>query len=470
MSAQEIPIPPSTPNLITYSVSFCDNSFMVDANDREPLLANQTSNHSSQETLDRGITLPIPKSTKNRFTDCHCANSFPSLRGAYHDQRFGDPALYGSLPGEMDCLGSDAGLANGSSSNKQQKVIFCVHGKPSGCCVTRLQTDPTSPTETITLDTEDHCHKMRQDSVDKVARRKLIIASILCVFFMIAEVIGGVMSNSLAIATDAAHLLTDFASFMISLFALWVAARKPTRQLLFGWHRAEVIGALCSVLTIWVVTGILVYVAVERIIHQQYEIDSTIMLVTSAIGVLVNLIMGCTLHQHSHGHGGAEEHRGSNSINVRAAFIHVLGDFIQSTGVFIASILIYFNGPSWYIIDPICTFLFSILVMITTFTILKDTMLVLMEGMPRGVEYGDVLDTLLSIQHVEKVHNLRIWALSLDKTALAAHIVISPNVSTHDILKAASKKIHSKFNFFEMTLQIEYYQKRDCNQCCDSEK
>ncbi|XP_039278577.1 zinc transporter 2 isoform X5 [Nilaparvata lugens] len=438
---------------------------------------------------------------------------------------FGDPALYGSLPGEMDCLGSDAGLANGSSSNKQQKVIFCVHGKPSGCCVTRLQTDPTSPTETITLatstqtdarqidednrgskiycmhyhpdgkcsavllisedelssgdgsttlsrnvDTEDHCHKMRQDSVDKVARRKLIIASILCVFFMIAEVIGGVMSNSLAIATDAAHLLTDFASFMISLFALWVAARKPTRQLLFGWHRAEVIGALCSVLTIWVVTGILVYVAVERIIHQQYEIDSTIMLVTSAIGVLVNLIMGCTLHQHSHGHGGAEEHRGSNSINVRAAFIHVLGDFIQSTGVFIASILIYFNGPSWYIIDPICTFLFSILVMITTFTILKDTMLVLMEGMPRGVEYGDVLDTLLSIQHVEKVHNLRIWALSLDKTALAAHIVISPNVSTHDILKAASKKIHSKFNFFEMTLQIEYYQKRDCNQCCDSEK
>lgn len=289
---------------------------------------------------------------------------------------------------------------------------------------------------------------------------------------MIAEVIGGVLSNSLAIATDAAHLLTDFASFMISLFALWVAERKPTRQFLFGWHRAEVIGALISVLSIWVVTGILVYVAIERILHEQYEIDSKIMLITSAFGVLVNLIMGCTLHQHSHGHdhAAADEHRGSNSINVRAAFIHVLGDFIMSTGVFIASILIYFNGPSWYIIDPICTFLFSVLVMITTFTILKDTMLVLMEGMPRGVEYGDVLDTLLSIQHVEKVHNLRIWALSLDKTALAAHIVISPNVSTHDILKAASKRMHSKFNFFEMTLQIEYYQKRDCNQCCDSEK
>ncbi|RZF42778.1 hypothetical protein LSTR_LSTR014967 [Laodelphax striatellus] len=132
---------------------------------------------------------------------------------------------------------------------------------------------------------------------------------------------------------------------MISLFALWVAERKPTRQFLFGWHRAEVIGALISVLSIWVVTGILVYVAIERILHEQYEIDSKIMLITSAFGVLVNLIMGCTLHQHSHGHdhAAADEHRGSNSINVRAAFIHVLGDFIMSTGVFIASILIYFN-------------------------------------------------------------------------------------------------------------------------------
>lgn len=107
---------------------------------------------------------------------------------------------------------------------------------------------------------------------------------------MIAEVIGGYLSSSLAIATDAAHLLTDFASFMISLFSLWMATRPATKTMSFGWYRAEVIGALTSVLLIWVVTGVLVYLAVQRIIYKEYEIEATIMLITSAIGVLVNIM------------------------------------------------------------------------------------------------------------------------------------------------------------------------------------
>lgn len=98
------------------------------------------------------------------------------------------------------------------------------------------------------------------------------------------------MSSSLAVATDAAHLLTDFAAFMISLFALWVSSRKPTQAMPFGWYRAEVIGAFTSVLTIWVVTGILVYLAVERIVRREFEIDAEIMLITSGFGLLVNIM------------------------------------------------------------------------------------------------------------------------------------------------------------------------------------
>lgn len=101
---------------------------------------------------------------------------------------------------------------------------------------------------------------------------------------------GGYLSSSLAIATDAAHLLTDFAAFMISLFALWVSSRKPTQSMPFGWYRAEVIGALTSVLTIWVVTGILVYMAIERIIHKDYDINTEVMLIVSGFGVLVNIV------------------------------------------------------------------------------------------------------------------------------------------------------------------------------------
>lgn len=359
-----------------------------------------------------------------------------------------------------------------------KKVIYCVHGKPSGCCATLVNgTGNTFPIEVPPSET--HCHKERDlSAMNKKARRKLIIASVLCVLFMIAEIIGGVISGSLAIATDAAHLLTDFAAFMISLFAIWVGQRPPTRHMLFGWHRAEVIGALTSVLTIWLVTGILVYVAALRIVSMDFTIDATVMLITSGIGVIVNVIMGLSLHQHSHSHSApssdvervnspaAHPPEEAKNINVRAAFIHVIGDFIQSTGVFVAALIIYFR-EDWKIIDPICTFVFSVLVLMTTYSILKDTINVLMEGIPKDIDFNDVLETFLSIEGVVAVHNLRIWALSLGKTALATHVAIDENANASEILAIATRKIHEKYNFFEMTIQIEYFQPkmRSCDQC-----
>ncbi|XP_054015315.1 proton-coupled zinc antiporter SLC30A2-like isoform X2 [Hylaeus anthracinus] len=363
-----------------------------------------------------------------------------------------------------------------------RKVIFCVHGKLSGCCtVVRGSTSDENQGGDYQKNpspiTEDHCHRERDEEIDKKAKKKLLLASALCVIFMIAEIVGGILSNSLAIATDAAHLLTDFASFMISLFSIWVASRPPTRKMPFGWYRAEVIGALTSVLLIWVVTGILFYLAVERIIHKDFELDAVAMLISSAVGVAVNLVMGLSLHQHGHGHShghGHGSHKSSveglthekKNINVRAAFIHVVGDFIQSIGVFIAALIIYFE-KSWSIVDPICTFLFSILVILTTVAIIKDVMNVLMEGMPRGFDYSQVESTFMQIDGVVKVHNLRIWALSLDKTALSAHLAIKPGTSPHDILRTATRNIHDEYRFFEMTLQIEEFDVRmeNCKQC-----
>ncbi|XP_018326011.1 zinc transporter 2 [Agrilus planipennis] len=254
---------------------------------------------------------------------------------------------------------------------------------------------------------------------------------------------------------------------MISLFALWVATRPPTRKMSFGWYRAEVIGALTSVLLIWVVTGVLVYLATERILHEDYEIDSKIMLITSGVGVVVNIIMGLTLHQHGHSHGSSNNKSGNDSnINVKAAFIHVVGDFLQSIGVFVAAIIIYFK-PEYKIVDPICTYLFSVLVLLTTFTIIKETTIVLMEGIPKGIDFADVMNIFLQIEGVKRVHNLRIWALSLDKTALSAHIAILPGINPQLVLMQATKNIHEKYNFFEMTLQIEEFQDsmENCHQC-----
>jgi len=352
----------------------------------------------------------------------------------------------------------------------------------------------TGATHTLTLSKShnypNHCHTndSAHTGIDKIARRKLIIASILCLLFMIGETVGGLLANSLAIATDAAHLLTDFASFMISLFSIWMAARPATKKMSFGYYRAEVIGALTSVLLIWVVTGILVLMAVQRLISGEYEIDAPIMLITAGVGVLVNIIMGISLqiggvphghHGHTHDHDHSHEelghssdssisssHRNSVNLNVRAALIHVIGDFIQSLGVLIAAAIIYFY-PHLQWIDPICTFFFSILVLITTFHIIKDVTNVLMEGIPKGIDFLEVQKTLFNIPGVIKVHNLRVWSLSLDKIALSAHLAIGKNQDPKYVLRKASKLIKEKFNIFDLTIQVEEYKEemQDCTQC-----
>ncbi|KAH8283661.1 hypothetical protein KR018_011239, partial [Drosophila ironensis] len=440
--------------------------------------------------------------------------------------------------------GDGNGNNNHPATPSTPAQIFCLHGRSNN------------------VEVRDHCHRARSEGVDIKARRKLIIASILCLVFMIAEIVGGVLSNSLAIATDAAHLLTDFASFMISLFAIWIAGRPSTQRMSFGWYRAEVIGAMASVFMIWVITGILVWLAIGRLISGDYEVDAKIMLITSGLAILVNVIMGVQLqHGHSHGlggghghsHGGsskqkkprkakeihaqatstpcsaspthrieggvafapedaelpgsglptysyqnaklvdptldleiaavlaetapgAHHHGGSAgreavNMNVRAALIHVIGDVIQSVGVFVAAGVIYF-WPEYAIVDPICTFVFSIIVLFTTFTIMKDALLVLMEGTPNYMHYAEVLQIFQGIEGVERVHNLRIWALSINKVALSAHLAIAANANPKQILDAATSAVHLRYNFFETTIQIEDYtaQMESCLQCNVPEK
>jgi len=394
---------------------------------------------------------------------------------------------------------------------------------------------------------DEHCHMgPTTGGIDKVARKKLIIASVLCLIFMIGEATGGAIAHSLAIMTDAAHLLTDFASFLISLFAIYLAGRPATKRMSFGWYRAEVMGAFISVLMIWLVTGILVYLAIMRIIDDDYEIDGKVMLITSALGVGVNLIMGATLHQHGHSHGGGgahshghahasgmftklkkkivsatsgedeaaksaiceggefqnglrknytgemsgahdhkehshdhphehEEHEEMvessvehprENINVRAAFIHVVGDFLQSVGVMIASMVIYFR-PEYKIADPICTFMFSVLVLLTTISILRDAMNVLMEGTPKSLDFVEVRQALYSLPGVIEVHNLRMWSLTMNKTAVSAHLATNDMTNSQDLLTQATKLLRRRFLVHEATIQLEQYvpSMADCVQC-----
>ncbi|KAI6218853.1 Zinc transporter 2 [Aphelenchoides fujianensis] len=340
-----------------------------------------------------------------------------------------------------------------------------------------------------------HCHELSnsQQETKKRAIRVLWMSVVVCLLFMICEVVGGVWAGSLAIITDAAHLLTDLASMLISLFSLYLASRPASQRMSFGWHRAEVVGAFISVFLIWVVTGW------TESCGKEYEIKAEIMAITAGIGVGVNLIMGLLLYYGGHGHshsglgggdssgghshgashtppavlsaaieeeGGPQGTRQDVNINVRAAFIHVLGDMIQSVGVLIAALVILWD-KNWAVVDPICTLLFSVIVVGTTVYIVRDALVVLLEGRPSSIDFRLVFDALERIDGVRKVHDLRIWALTMNRIALSAHLEVDPQADAQLILKNATVMLRKQFGVHETTIQIEDYQQetQNCNAC-----
>ncbi|KAG8013152.1 Zinc transporter 2 [Nibea albiflora] len=268
--------------------------------------------------------------------------------------------------------------------------------------------------------------------------------------------------------TDAAHLLTDFGSIMISIFSLWISSRPQTHSMTFGWHRAEILGMLLSVLSIWAVTAALVLSAVQRITDGDYDIDSQIMLVTSGCAVAVNILMVLILHQSgaSHGHShsfpsGREHDRDGHrhghhhgNASVRAAFIHVVGDLVQSVGVLLAATIIHF-WPEYKVADPICTFLFSVLVLGTTVPVTKDVFRILMEGTPRDVHFSAVRDRLLSVRGVTAVHSLHMWSLNMTHSLLSVHVAAEREADAQIVLTKATKLLRSEFGFSGVTIQVE---------------
>ncbi|XP_009469384.1 PREDICTED: zinc transporter 8 [Nipponia nippon] len=326
-----------------------------------------------------------------------------------------------------------------------------------------------------------HCHSYSQAYENRKreqhqARRKLCVASVICIFFMVAEITGEYIAGSLAVITDAAHVLVDLTSFLISLFSLWLASKPPNKQLTFGWHRAEILGALMSMIIVWIVTGVLTYLASMRLLHPDYDIDATVMLITSACAVLANILLSLILHQTSHGHSHgaqAREHTSAppekaalSNASLRAAFVHAIGDLFQSISVLISALIIFFK-PEYKIADPICTFVFSIFVLATTITILRDILIVLMEGTSKGFAYDAVKARILAVEKVESVHNLHLWSLTVNQTILSAHVATADTADSQKILRDITEALFQHYSFHSITIQIESGedQKRDCIFC-----
>ncbi|XP_042222832.1 zinc transporter 2-like [Homarus americanus] len=313
-----------------------------------------------------------------------------------------------------------------------------------------------------------HCHDViTEPPEDQKATLKLTVATVLSLVFMVLEYVGGYYSSSLAVLSDAGHLLSDFCGFLVSLLAICLMRRPPSRSMSFGYYRAEVLGSVVSVLIVWVVTGLLVAAAVQRLLHQPYVLDPDIMLIMASIGILINILIAAILHGCGcHGYFHGVHKRARSNITVRAALIHVVGDTLQTFAVLIAAIVVKF-WPQYQIADPILTFVFGFIVVVTTLPILRDLAHVLMEGTPRNVDYLALMSDLEGLPGVRTIHNLHIWSLTLDKNALSAHLGIDQSFEAETVLEQAQKLIRSHYHVCKSTIQVERYAKEmdTCKKC-----
>lgn len=306
----------------------------------------------------------------------------------------------------------------------------------------------------------------------RASMQKLILAVSLCVVFMIVEVVGGIKANSLAILADAAHLLSDVVAFALSLFSLWAAGWEVTPTHSFGFHRVEIIGALLSVQLIWLLSGILVYRAIHNLIHHTSEVHGSLMFAVASFGLIVNITMAIVLghhghhyHHHSHhDHEEAEENkplynkekgRGRN-LNLQAAYLHALGDSIQSIGVMIGGGLIWYK-PEWKIIDLICTLVFSVIVLGTTVGMLRRMIEVLMESTPRELDATRVEKGVCEIDGVFAVHEFHIWAITVGNVRLSCHVTIEAEADADVVLEKVVEYIKMEHHIDNVTIQVEKF-------------
>ncbi|CAD7701355.1 unnamed protein product [Ostreobium quekettii] len=331
--------------------------------------------------------------------------------------------------------------------------------------------------------------KGRKES--KKAVRKLVLVLSISFTFMVVEFVGGGLARSVAIMTDAAHLLSDVCAFTMSAYASHLASKRSRAAYSFGYHRAEVIGALLSVLVTWAVTGMLVAEAVRRFISPT-NVNGKLMFFLAIGGLVMNLILMFVLgHGHSHGghddsghcqpkelsqklkhhhdeddhdhkheqaqkdalkHGGHSHSRSKHrrhcshghdheNMSIRAAFIHILGDLVQSIGVVISGALIWWHDddPKWNIADPISTFIFAGLVMCTTIRILNSTLDAFMLRAPRGHNIEIIHKGLSSIEGIQGVRDLHVWGLAPGIPVLSCCVVFDAGADRCRVLQLATE-------------------------------
>jgi cobalt-zinc-cadmium efflux system protein len=265
--------------------------------------------------------------------------------------------------------------------------------------------------------------------------------------YFFAELIAGFLTNSLALLSDAGHMLSDIGAMGLSLFAFRVAQRPATHHSTFGFHRVEILAALFNGLTLWLIVGIIFAAAYQRLFNPPV-VESYGMMVVAVFGLVVNIAAAVILHAGHH-----------HNLNVRGAFLHVVSDAIGSVGAIAAGLIMLSTG--WYLADPLISVFIGALILFSSWSLIKDSLNVLMQAVPKGIRLEEVRETIESVDGVAKVHDLHVWAVTSDIYTLSAHAVVENGGDFHEVLNGIEDTLKERFHIEHITIQLETESRED---------
>jgi len=259
--------------------------------------------------------------------------------------------------------------------------------------------------------------------------------------YMLAEAVGGYLTNSLALLSDAGHMLTDVASLVLAMLALWFAARPVNPKKTYGYYRLEILAALANGVALVVISILIFYEAMQRIEQPEAVQGFEVMLIATG-GLVINAISAWLLHSAS-----------EENLNMRGAFLHVISDALGSVGAIAAGLLIWWRG--WALADPVISIAMCLLIVYSSWQLIRESVNILLEGTPSHINIRAVVESMHTVEGVMDVHDLHVWTISSGKEALSAHVTIEPGASHRLVLQSLQHRLWSEFSIGHLTIQIE---------------
>ncbi|MDY6971207.1 MAG: cation diffusion facilitator family transporter [Thermodesulfobacteriota bacterium] len=281
------------------------------------------------------------------------------------------------------------------------------------------------------------------DSGHPVYRRNLMIALIITGSVMVAEVIGGILADSLALLSDAGHMLTDMLALGLSFFAVTFARRPPTASKTYGFYRLEILAAFFNGMLLFFIAFYILYEAYHRLFSPR-EVNSLFMIGVATIGLVSNIVGVIILKESA-----------QDNLNVKSAFFHMISDTVSSLGVIGGGILIFYTG--WFVVDPIISVLISLLIFRGALSLLRESIDILLEATPKGIDAEKLLAEIRSVKGVKDVHHMHLWTITSGVYAMSAHILIDDLLTSKSarILKEIERLLKAEFSMEHTTIQFE---------------